>query len=211
MSTILCYGDSNTHGTMPLRQVGVSERLPKGQRWPDVMAATLGSAHEVISEGLPGRTTVHDDPVEGFQRNGLTVLPAILHSHKPIDLTVLMLGTNDLKNRFSVTAYEIARSLERLIMTIQSEQVCRDILLVCPASVRETGTMTVVYEGAEKRQTGLGAFCADVAQRLGCGLVLADDHVTVSDIDGVHWTADAHKTFGIAMAQAVQMRLDKLQ
>ena len=112
MAVILCYGDSNTHGTMPMRGAGVSERHPKMQRWPEVMARRLGPAHDVISEGLPGRTTVHDDPVEGGERSGIKVLPAILHSHKPIDLMVLMLGTNDLKPRFSVTAHETLGSDE---------------------------------------------------------------------------------------------------
>jgi lysophospholipase L1-like esterase len=70
----------------------------------------------VISEGLPGRTTVHDDLVEGGKRSGLEVLPAILPSHAPLDLMLLMLGTNDLKPRFSVTAAEIARSIERLVV-----------------------------------------------------------------------------------------------
>jgi lysophospholipase L1-like esterase len=73
----------------------------------------LGPEFTVISEGLPGRTTVHDDTVEGGKRSGVEVLPAILPSHAPVDLMLLMLGTNDLKPRFSVTAAEIARSLER--------------------------------------------------------------------------------------------------
>ena len=92
MAVILCYGDSNTHGTTPLTRIGVFERHAPGDRWPDVMAASLGQGHTVISEGLPGRTTVHDDPVEGGIRNGLTVLPAILHSHKPLDLMLLLVS-----------------------------------------------------------------------------------------------------------------------
>ena len=106
MAVILCYGDSNTHGTPPMANLGVQDRHSPGQRWPDVMAAALGPDHRVIDEGLPGRTTVHDDPVEGGMRNGLTVLPAVLHSHRPVDLLVLMLGTNDLKHRFSVTGFD---------------------------------------------------------------------------------------------------------
>ena len=95
MSVILCYGDSNTHGTPPMDHLGTNERHKWNERWPNVMANTLGPKYNVIDEGLPGRTTVHDDNVEGGMRNGMTVLPAILHSHKPIDLMLIMLGTND--------------------------------------------------------------------------------------------------------------------
>jgi lysophospholipase L1-like esterase len=101
---------------VPLTVLGQFARYPRGTPWPDVLARALGPEYCVISEGLPGRTTVHDDLVEGGKRSGLEVLPAILPSHAPLDLMLLMLGTNDLKPRFSVTAAEIARSIERLVV-----------------------------------------------------------------------------------------------
>ncbi|SHH73683.1 SGNH/GDSL hydrolase family protein [Marivita hallyeonensis] len=207
MAVVLCYGDSNTHGTKPLVQLGAFERHAPGDRWPDVMAAALGAGHTVISEGLPGRTTVHDDPVEGGMRNGLTVLPAILHSHMPIDLMVLMLGTNDLKHRFSVTAFEIARSLERLVLVARSEAVVQDVLLVSPVPVRETGVLRDVFHGAEARQTGLETHVAAAAERQRCAFVDAGGVVRVSEQDGVHWEADAHHAMGAVMADRVRERL----
>ncbi len=207
MATILCYGDSNTHGTRPMAIAGVSERYPPGTPWPDVMAAALGPDHRVIAEGLPGRTTVHEDHVEGGARSGIAVLPAILHSHKPIDLMVLMLGTNDLKNRFAVTAYEIARSVERMVLATRAEDVVRDILIVCPAPVRETGTLRDVFAGAEARQRGLPDHLRAVAERQGSGFVDAGAHVQVSDRDGVHWEADAHAAFGTAITRILRDRL----
>ena len=207
MAVTLCYGDSNTHGTKPLTQVGKFERHGPGDRWPDVMAAALGPGHTVISEGLPGRTTVHDDAVEGGMRNGLTVLPAILQSHAPIDLMVLMLGTNDLKTRFSVTAFEISRSLERLIHATRAESVVKDILLVSPVPVRETGILKDVFAGAEASQQGLSACIAAAAERQDVGFFDAGSVVKVSPIDGVHWDAAAHHQMGKAMAKAVAARL----
>lgn len=207
MTVILCYGDSNTHGTCPLPAPGVDLRHPPGARWPDVMASALGPDHRVIDEGLPGRTTVHDDMVEGGMRNGATVLPAVLHSHKPIDLMILMLGTNDLKTRFSVSAWEIARSVERLALMARAEGVVRDILLVAPAPVREIGSLAEVYSGAEARQRGLDGFLAAAAQKQGFGFVSAGDHVAVSDVDGVHWAPEDHHRFGAAMARVVAERL----
>ncbi|MFZ5961545.1 SGNH/GDSL hydrolase family protein [Thalassococcus sp. BH17M4-6] len=207
MSTILCYGDSNTHGTRPLTRIGEFHRYPPAERWPEVMAAVLGPAHKMISEGLPGRTTVHDDMVEGGARNGLMVLPAILHSHRPIDLMLLMLGTNDLKPRFSVSAWEIARSVHRLITAARIEGVAAAEILIAPAPVRERGVLSDVFAGAEARQRGLAGHIEAMAQDLGCGFVDAGEHVQVSDIDGVHWDAEAHQSFGQAMARVVAGQL----
>lgn len=207
MAVILCYGDSNTHGTKPLEKLGAFARHAPGDRWPDVMAQAFGEVHQVISEGLPGRTTVHDDAVEGGMRNGLTVLPAILQSHAPIDLMVLMLGTNDLKTRFSVTAFEISRSLERLIHATRAESVVKDILLVSPVPVRETGILKDVFAGAEARQQGLSACIAAAAERQDVGFFDAGSVVKVSPIDGVHWDAAAHHQMGKAMAKEVAARL----
>lgn len=207
MKTLLCYGDSNTHGTAPLPAPGVDLRHPPGDRWPDVLAAALGPGVRVIDEGLPGRTTVHDDIVEGGARNGMTVLPAVLHSHKPIDLMLLMLGTNDLKTRFSVSAYEIARSVERLALAARAEGVVADILLIAPAPVRETGALQEVFAGAEARQQGLDTHMAAAAARLGCGFLRAGDHVAVSPRDGVHWEPEAHHAFGRVLAGVVADRL----
>jgi lysophospholipase L1-like esterase len=207
MPVVLCYGDSNTHGTRPLTALGQTERHPPGDRWPDVVAAGLGPDATVIAEGLPGRTTVHDDPVEGGCRNGIAVLPAILHSHRPIDLLVLMLGTNDLKQRFAVSAFEIARSVERLATLARAEGVVADLLIVAPVPVRETGALTDTFAGAEAKQSGLSHMLKDVADRLHAGFVEAGLHVEASPIDGVHWSPGAHRRFGAVMAAAVRARL----
>ncbi|SPF80344.1 SGNH/GDSL hydrolase family protein [Pseudoprimorskyibacter insulae] len=207
MPVILCYGDSNTHGSMPMTCPGIGNRHGSGDRWPDAMAADLGDAYQVISEGLPGRTTVHDDMVEGGMRNGATVLPAVLHSHKPLDLVVIMLGTNDLKSRFSVTAYEISRSVERLVVEVQQSGTAPRVMVVAPAPVQECGTLVDVFAGAVARQQGLAAHLQAMAERTGCSFVDAGQTVTVSPVDGVHWDAEAHHAFGAVMAGAVRQAL----
>ena len=207
MQTVLIYGDSNTHGTKPLQRPGQSERFSPAHRWPAVMAARLGGDVRVIDEGLPGRTTVHDDPIEGGARNGLSVLPAILPSHAPIDLLVIMLGTNDLKSRFSVTSWEIARSVERLVLAARAELPGLAVLIVAPVPVREVGGLKEVYVGAERRQEGLNAHLAQIAKAQGCGFVDAGSYIEVSDIDGVHWDAEAHVSFAAVMAEKVADQL----
>ncbi|MEQ5868889.1 SGNH/GDSL hydrolase family protein [Sagittula sp. NFXS13] len=207
MAVILCYGDSNTHGTAPLERPGSHDRHPKGQRWVDVLAEGLGADHEVIAEGLPARTTVHDDPVEGGCRNGALVLPAILHSHRPVDLLIVMLGTNDLKSRFSVTAWEIARSVERLVLMARAEDVVDRILVVAPVPVRECGTLEAVFVGAEVRQQGLTELLREMATRQGCGFFDAGAHAQVSPLDGVHMDAAGQMAIGRAMIPAVREAL----
>src|SRR3990172_7397939 len=116
MKAILCYGDSNTWGYDPTTQ----DRFPRQVRWTGVLAQELGPEYYVIEEGLSGRTTVWDDPVEGLHKNGRTYLLPCLESHQPIDLILLMLGTNDLKMRFSVPAADIAASVGVLVDVIQN-------------------------------------------------------------------------------------------
>lgn len=208
MAVVLCYGDSNTHGSTPMPEPGVSGRHAFHDRWPNALAAALGPEHQVISEGLPGRTTVHDDPVEGGLRNGALTLPMVLRSHKPIDVLLIMLGTNDLKPRYSVTAWEIARSVERLLLIARAEGVNRHEVILCPPPVHENGALALPFSGATDRQAGLSEYLEDVAARQGCAFVDAGAHVTVSEQDGVHWQAAGHHALGAALAPVVKALLE---
>ena len=81
--TVLCYGDSNTHGTMPMQSLEDQGRYGRDIRWPGVLAAHLGADWHVVEEGHPGRTTVHADIVEGGNRSGLQFLSVCLQSPRP--------------------------------------------------------------------------------------------------------------------------------
>lgn len=205
---ILCYGDSNTHGTAPMTSLQDGRRLGRTERWPGVLAAELGSQWHVIEEGLPGRTTVHADPVEGEYKNGLAVLPAILESHGPIDIVVLMLGTNDLKPRFQVPPVQIATSIERLLKVIRTSECGPDggaprILLIAPAPVTEEGSLAEVFAGGPAR-AGLAAPYAEAAERHGAAFLDAGGVWTVSPVDGVHFDAGEHAKLGQAVAAAIR-------
>jgi lysophospholipase L1-like esterase len=207
--TLLCYGDSNTHGTMPMATLDDMGRFGPDRRWPGVMAKELGDGWTVIEEGHPGRTTVHDDPVEGPHRNGLTILPAILESHRPIDVVLLMLGTNDLKPRFSVTAGDIALSLRKLAEVIGASAAgpaggAPAILLVAPPPVEERGCLAEIFEGGAAKSRLLGARIGDVALRLGLPFEDAGRMIAACPLDGVHYDAETHAVLGRAMAAAVR-------
>jgi lysophospholipase L1-like esterase len=210
--TILCYGDSNTHGTMPMPDLGSMGRYDRQTRWPGQLAALLPD-WQVIEEGLPGRTTVHDDPVEGAHRNGLTVLPAILESHRPVDVVMLMLGTNDLKQRFSVNALDIALSLERLVLAIRASGcgpggTAPGVILVAPPPILEVQDLGVMFAGGEAKSQQLGARIAAVARGLGVPFVDAGSLIGVSEIDGIHYDEPAMAALAQAFAQAVTDHFD---
>ncbi|MDF0602455.1 SGNH/GDSL hydrolase family protein [Psychromarinibacter sp. C21-152] len=207
--TILCFGDSNTHGTRALATLDSQGRFPRAERWPQVMAAELRDGWEVIAEGHPGRTTVFDDPVEGSHKNGLTVLPALLETHRPLDLVIVMLGTNDTKTRFSAPAFDIAKGLERIAATIRlsgsgPDRGAPGVLLAAPVPVVETGVLAPMFAGAAEKSRALAPLLRDVAGRLGTGFVDLGGVAEVDPVDGVHLTAEGQAAIGRAMAGAVQ-------
>ncbi|MBC7812535.1 MAG: hydrolase, partial [Burkholderiales bacterium] len=114
MKSIVCFGDSNTWGYDPVSK----GRFARDKRWTGVLRQTLGEGYLIIEEGLNGRTTVWDDPI-GYFKNGRDYLIPCLDTHCPFDLITIMLGTNDLKKRFSVSAYDIADSAGMLVDIVQ--------------------------------------------------------------------------------------------
>jgi lysophospholipase L1-like esterase len=208
MRTLLLYGDSNTHGTMPAPHLGFDGRFGRDDRWSGRLAALLPE-WEVIAEGHPGRTTVHDDPIEGAHRNGLAVLPAILESHRPVDVVLLMLGTNDLKERFSVNAGDIALALERLVRVIRVSGAGPDgaapgVLLVAPPPIVETGCLAGMFAGGAAKSRALADEIAAAAARAGVPFLDAGRVVKVSAIDGIHYDAEANPALAEAFAAAIR-------
>ena len=115
---IVCFGDSNTWGY----NAETGERFPEGVRWTSRLQEFLGDDFQVIEEGLCGRTSVVDDPLfEGL--NGFSYIYPCLMSHSPLELVIIMLGTNDTKERFGLTAYNIAQGITRLALKAKASPV----------------------------------------------------------------------------------------
>jgi len=112
--SILCFGDSLTWGWIPVLEGAPTYRYSYKQRWTGVMAGQLGDGYHVIEEGLSARTTMLDDPTDP-RLNGSAYLPSALASHLPLDLVILMLGTNDTKSFFHRTPYEVALGMSKLV------------------------------------------------------------------------------------------------
>ncbi|MDD9922890.1 MAG: SGNH/GDSL hydrolase family protein [Boseongicola sp.] len=204
MRRVLCYGDSNTFGTGPMATLADDPIHPKNIRWAGVMSDSLGAKWDVVVEGLPGRTTVFDDPVEGEYRNGLRPFQAILESHRPIDVLIICLGTNDTKQRFGVNSQDIALGVARLINEAKKLDVVDHVLIICPPPVRERGDLAGIFSGAEARCEGLPEQMERFATENEAAFLDAGALIKVDPLDGVHWSADSHEILGQAVAAKVR-------
>ena len=209
---ILCFGDSNTHGTIPMPTIDSFGRFPHDSRWPSVMARKLGDDYEVIAEGHPGRTTAHDDPIEGINRNATRVLQALLDSHLPIDLVIIKLGTNDLKYRFHLSATDVSFGVENLVRLVRASiagpgRMAPKVMVVCPPPIIEVGDLGDIFAGGAVKSQHLSAAFAKMARRLDVPLVDAGQLIAVSPVDGIHYEAEAQVALGQVMADRVQAEL----
>jgi lysophospholipase L1-like esterase len=212
MKTILCFGDSNTWGWDPVAsaQSSTPVRHPHAVRWTGVLRDQLGSGFYVIEEGQSGRTTVHDDPLEG-SRNGRMYLEPCLESHQPLDLVVLMLGTNDLKTRFGLPAGDIALGVTALIKTIQRsasgpQGYPPQVLLIAPPAVGDLGNLPALSEkfaGAREKSLQLPELYEQVAQAYGCAFLNSQLYTDPSAVDGLHLEATEHARLGQAIASSI--------
>ena len=208
--TVVCFGDSNTHGADP----SGAGRMPREVRWPRVMARALGDGYEVIEEGLNGRTTCWETLIEPG-RNGLTYLVPCLLSHAPVDLVIIMLGTNDLKRVLGLGAPEIAGGMARLVKESRQSLTGPDdtppaVLVVAPVPLGEVTEHSELWGFGEARETSrqLARFYALVAEDHGVGFFDAGSVATVHPDDGVHLDAEACARLGAAMAAEVRGLLE---
>ncbi|MGI6777816.1 MAG: SGNH/GDSL hydrolase family protein [Acetivibrionales bacterium] len=203
MISILCYGDSNTYGL----NGETGKRFERSIRWTGVLQKLLGEEYYVIEEGLGGRTTVWDDPIEEY-KNGKKYLLPCLESHKPIDMIVIMLGTNDLKLRFSVSACDIAQGMENLIRTILKSESGREsepprVLLMSPPPVGHLTGLAEILEGSEEKSRKLAAYYRDIAARYSLDFLDTGKIVVPCEADGVHLDEENHAKLAAAVAEVI--------
>ncbi len=201
---LLIYGDSNSFGTAPQGHLASRPVHPPRARWGDVLASGLGEDWDVVIEGLPGRTTVLDDPVEGAFRNGLTVLPAILHSHEPIDVLAICLGTNDQKHAFGLNAQDVALCVARLVREARLSGAVGVTLAIAPPPLRPAGDFAEMFSGAEARGAGLSEQIERFAGEEGAAFFDAGTVIDVDPLDGIHWNEAAHGKLGRALIDVVK-------
>ncbi|MGL4799672.1 MAG: SGNH/GDSL hydrolase family protein [Cellulosilyticaceae bacterium] len=206
--TIVCFGDSNTHGYC----AETNGRFNEKERWTRLLQEHLGEAYIVIEEGLSGRTTVFEDPIfEGL--NGMQGIFQCLMSHEPVDLLVIMLGTNDVKERFGVNAANIAKGMNRLVQKAMSiHDAWRhepNILIIAPGPIEKGFEKTAVAfemgKGCVEKSEQLAPYYKEVANNLGCHFLDAHTipQLTMSPIDCMHLSLEAHAALGRYLAELI--------
>ncbi len=203
--TIVCFGDSNTYGASPAD----GTRLPRSVRWTGILRAELGDAFEVIEEGLNARTTVHASPLNEA-RVGRDMIQPVLWTHAPVDLVTIMLGTNDLKVWYHLSAPEVAHGAATLVdLALRSLAgpggTPPRVLLIAPPPLAEP-TEKAIYWGFEQaRATSqqLARHYRMAATIKGVGFLDAGSVVRTSALDGVHLDAEAHGALGRAVAATI--------
>lgn len=207
MKRILCFGDSNTWGYMPLSNL---RRFPEDVRWAGVMQSLLGTEYRVIEEAQNGRTTVFDDPYEMICKNGAKHLPVVLESHKPLDLVIIMLGTNDLKTHLGQNAHTIAAGAGVLVDRVLASDAgpklgAPQILLIAPAAVAEAPCpFGHKFDGVYQTSTRFAEAYREVAELRMVPFLNAAEHVTVPATDCIHFDEEGHAALGKAVAEKVQ-------
>ena len=204
MKRILCYGNSNTWGYDPVNQ----GRFDRDTRWPGALRNALGTSYEIIEEGLGGRTTVWDDPIEGY-KNGQTYLIPSLASHAPLDLVILLLGTNDLKRRFNLSAFDIAEGARVLVGVVQRSGAgpqgrAPKVLLLAPPPTTTLTFFGEMFEGAAEKSVKFAGHYQRVAREMACDFLDTGAVIASSPLDGIHLEAAEQVKLGKAVAGKVR-------
>jgi CubicO group peptidase (beta-lactamase class C family)/lysophospholipase L1-like esterase len=217
---VLVFGDSNTWGWIPVEQGYPTTRYAAERRWPGVAQAALGEGFEIIEEGLSGRTTNLPDPSEtqisGAGLDGSAYLPAAAASHLPLDLVVIMLGTNDLKATAGRTPEEIAGGMQWLVEKVQSLDQAAwttypapKVLIVAPPPLSQTAIFPAEYfAGGIEKSRALAAHYASVAAETGAAFLDVGTLTSADGIDGIHLSETAHRKIGLAVAGKIREILD---
>lgn len=213
MKTIVCFGDSNTHGYNS-ENMG---RFTKKERWTGLLQEYLGEDYDVKEEGMSGRTTVFEDPLwEGL--NGFAAIYPALMCHEPVDLLIIMLGTNDVKQRFNATPENIAKGLERLVQKAQNAKEAYagegKILIIAPPAIEPGYEKTFVIgemgPGCVEKSRALAPLYREVAERNRCYFLDAGavEGIEMYPYDYMHLSLAAHEKLAKKLSELIQEILE---
>lgn len=205
MKQILCFGDSNTWGLIP----GTKDRFAWGERWTSLLQEKYGSTVRIIEEGLCGRTTIFEDELRDG-RKGIDTLKVLLESHAPLDEVIIMLGTNDCKSYYNVSASVIAKGAKRCIQLVRSMAPEARILLISPiqlgAKVYLTEYDREFNEESIKVSINLKKEYQKVADIEEIDFLAASDFASPSEEDQEHLNKEGH----VALACAIFDKLNAI-
>ena len=199
MKSILCFGDSNTYGVNPEN----NGRFDRTERWTGRLQSLLGPDYYVIEEGYKGRTTCFADDSDPF-RSGIKVLDLIMKTHSPLNLVIVMLGTNDFKTQFNMTAKVSAHALKKIVEKIKSYGA--QVLIVSPimlgSDIENSNFWELDRHSAEEIKK-TPDFYSRVASLTGSAFFDAST-VASTGPDSLHMNAQGHKALAAALYEQVK-------
>lgn len=216
MKNILCFGDSLTWGWVPKEEAVPTERYTADKRWTGVLAHNLGADYHLIEEGLSGRTTNIDDPTD-VRLNGAAYLPAALASHLPLDLVLVMLGTNDTKSYFNRSPFDIATGMSVLLGQIATssggvgtQYPAPHALLLAPPllAARPNPWFSAVFSGGPGKTAALAPLYEALASFMGASFFDVSSVVKDIGIDGIHFTEANNVDLGHALTPVIRELLE---
>lgn len=200
MKNILCFGDSNTWGYDPSTQT----RFSKDIRWTGVLQQLLGSKYNIIEEGLNGRTTnVNEKQDHGLGyfrpfRSAMDLLSVLIETNSPLDLIIVMLGTNDLKTNFNQSSEMIAKNMRLVCESIINNDYfqSKSIILVSPSHINEESpNLLDSFIGTTQASQSFSNSYRKISDDLNLHFVDASESVKTNKIDGLHWDSKQHSDF----------------
>ena len=201
MRRILCFGDSNTYGYSPVD----GQRYGDDINWPGVLGSLLGDSFEVINEGKNGRTIAFDDPYKDGC-NGMNDIETCLEDHEPLDLVIIMLGTNDLKVYFDATPEIVAKNMRELCDRVQAKTDAR-VILVSPALLGDQIEFSPLHLEFGRTQVDYSfelAPCFEkIAKEIGAEFIDLAMVAMSSDVDCLHLMPEEHAKVAQAMKDKV--------
>ena len=204
---IICLGDSNTHGYCadPNDCADHGNRFNENERWTCLLQKALGDDYLVLEEGLSGRTTVFPDPLHESMP-ALEVAYPILMSHEPVDLLVIMLGTNDTKDRLGMNAPCIALGMNRLVEKCKSVPCWADkpnILVIAPPHIGRELNDPCMGSGCAEKSEELAKYYAPVAESQGCAFLDAQGVAEFNKVDYMHLSRKGHQQLAQKLAELI--------
>lgn len=217
MKNILIFGDSNTWGYDSARYVPEADafqRMDETQRWPALVRSQLGPGYHVIEDALNGRTLVWDDPYMPG-RNGLKSLRIALDAHAPLQLVVLQLGCNELKDHFSLNPGMIARGMEMLVRECGVSYYgypAPRVLLIAPApthpDIAVIRNCSSFGPEAYRKSCALGGLYRAIAERYHCGFIdCAELDFEINTVDGLHYSYSDHARLAPVVTEKIREML----
>lgn len=207
MKSILAFGNSLTWGF----RAGEWTRHRFEDRWPNALADGLGGKARVIEEGMNGRTTVFPDPTELAERNGAVALPMLLTTHQPLDLVIIMLGTNDIKYANRCRAFDAAMGMTRLVEIVKKfsflpEYAAPQILLMSPPALCKTQDewFNDLWGHAIAESKLFARHYAKVAKDTDVHFFDAGSVAKTDPTDGGHLDAENTRAIGTALVPVVK-------